>query len=323
MMHANYPDGVRTMMTMLVAGGAGFIGSHLCERLLHDGHEVICLDNLLTGRRENIAHMLDQPRFTFLHHDAIGILPALPRIDQIFHAASPASPPVYQRNPLETMRVNSEGTRQLLDLAEQNNALFLFFSTSEVYGDPLEHPQRETYFGNVSPCGPRSVYDEAKRYGEALTMAYARTRNVKVRIVRIFNTYGPRLDPNDGRVVSTFIVQALQGDPLTIFGDGSQTRSFQYVDDLIEGLLRVMRGPHPGPINLGNPEEYTMYELAHLILELTGSESPIVFEPLPQDDPKQRRPDISLAQTLTGWQPEVCVREGLIRTIAYFKEQIP
>jgi nucleoside-diphosphate-sugar epimerase len=309
-------------MAILVTGGAGFVGSHLCERLLNEGNEVICLDNLVTGRYGNIASLLDRPGFTFLEHDVVEALPLLPRVAQLYHLASPASPPAYQRYRIETLRVNSEGTHRLLELAARHDACFLYASTSEVYGDPLEHPQHEEYRGNVSPTGPRSMYDEAKRYGEALTMAYAAARDVDVRIVRIFNTYGPRMDPDDGRVVSNFITQALCGTPLTVYGDGSQTRSFQYVDDLVEGLRRLMASDCQHPVNIGNPEELTVLQLAYLVQELTDSSSPIVFAPLPVDDPKQRRPDISRAKMWLGWEPTVSVRDGLLRTVAHFRSAL-
>jgi nucleoside-diphosphate-sugar epimerase len=280
---------------------------------------VICLDNLRTGRSGNIAHLADRPGFTFIQHDVVEPLPPLPRVERVYHLASPASPRAYQCWPLETMRVNSEGTQRLLELAERDSARFLYTSTSEVYGDPLEHPQRETYRGNVSTIGPRAMYDEGKRYGEALTVTFGLARSVDVCIARPFNTYGPRMDRNDGRVVSNFITQALDNRPLTVHGDGSHSRSFQYVDDLVEGLLRLMGSGSRGPVNLGNPEEYTMLQLAHLIRELAGSDSEIVFAPLPGDDPRQRRPDISLAKRLLGWEPTVPVREGLVRTIAHFR----
>jgi nucleoside-diphosphate-sugar epimerase len=309
-------------MTTLVAGGAGFIGSHLCERLVHAGESVLCVDNLITGRLDNISALLCHPSFTFFRNDVIEPLPPLAHVDRIYHLASPASPPAYQRYPVETMRANSEGTRQLLELAARNGARFLYASTSEVYGDPLEHPQREEYRGNVSSTGPRSMYDEAKRYGEALTIAYSESRSVDTRIVRIFNTYGPQMDPADGRVVSNFVVQALRGEPLTVYGDGSQTRSFQYVDDLVEGLVRLVDSPCRGPVNIGNPAEYTMLQFARLVQELTHSSSPIEFCPLPVDDPRQRRPDISLARSVLGWEPRVPITVGLERTIAYFRDEL-
>lgn len=309
-------------MITLVAGGSGFVGSHLCERLVRDGAEVYCVDNLATGRIGNIASLIGHPGFVFVPHDIVDPLPALPTFDRIYHLASPASPPAYQRRPIETLRVNAEGTHRLLDLAAQDGARFLFASTSEVYGDPLEHPQRESYRGNVSPIGPRSMYDEAKRYGEALTVAFAGSRGVDARIVRIFNTYGPRMDPDDGRVVSNFVAQALRNQPLTVYGDGTQTRSFQYVDDLVEGTIRLMESGFRGPLNIGNPSEYTVLELARLVQDLTGTDSRITFLPLPADDPRQRRPDISLARAELGWQPTVPVATGLARTIAHFREEI-
>jgi nucleoside-diphosphate-sugar epimerase len=286
------------------------------------GENVVCLDNLVTGRDANIAGLRRHPRFRFVQHDVIERLPRLPRVDRIYHLASPASPPAYQRHPVATMRVNAEGTQRLLELAARDGARFFFASTSEVYGDPLEHPQREEYRGNVSTVGPRSMYDEAKRYGEALTMAFGDAHGVETRIVRVFNTYGPRMDPEDGRVVSNFIVQALQNRPLTVYGDGSQTRSFQYVDDLVEGLIRLMESDHCGPVNIGNPTEYTVLQFARLVRDMTGAASPIEFQPLPGDDPKQRRPDISLAKGVLGWEPKVTVTVGLERTIAYFRDEL-
>lgn len=307
-------------MTSLVAGGAGFIGANLCRRLLAEGDDVICIDNLVTGRRWNIETLLEWPAFTFVEQDILEELPPLPCLDRVFHLASPASPPAYRRYPAETLRANSEGTRRLLELAARDGARFLYASTSEVYGDPLEHPQRENYCGNVNPIGPRSMYDEAKRFGEALTVAYRETYGVNACIARIFNTYGPCMDPDDGRVVSNFINQAIHSKPITVYGDGSQTRSFQYVDDLVEGLLRLVESGWPGPVNLGNPEEYTVLQLARLVLELVGSAAPVVFEPLPGDDPRRRRPDISLARRLLDWAPTVPLREGLERTVAYYRE---
>ena len=309
-------------MTALIAGGAGFVGSHLCERLLGEGESVVCVDNLMTGRMKNIRGFRDHPNFAFIQHDIVEMTPELPQIDRIYHLASPASPPAYQRFPIDTLRVNSEGTLRLLNLAKTNRARFLYASTSEIYGDPLQHPQREDYRGNVNPVGPRSMYDEAKRYGEALTVAFCSTHQVETRIVRIFNTYGPRMDPDDGRVVSNFIVQALQDKPITIYGDGSQTRSFQFVDDLVEGMIRLMESDQLEPVNIGNPSEYTVLELASIVKDLTGSRSPIEFLPLPQDDPKQRRPDISLAWKSLKWEPIVPVLDGLQRTIAHFHAEL-
>jgi nucleoside-diphosphate-sugar epimerase len=288
--------------------------------LIADGDTVICLDNLITGRCENIEGLTAHPNFTFVLHDIIEDLPPLPRVDRIFHLASPASPRAYQLYPIETMRANSEGTRRLLELAARDGARFVYTSTSEVYGDPLQHPQREDYWGNVNPIGRRSMYDEAKRYGEALIVTYAEARGVNTAIARLFNTYGPRMRSDDGRIMSNFITQALRGDALTVYGDGSQTRSFQYVDDLVGGLVLLAESTSSGPMNLGNPEEYTVLELALLIRELTESSSAIVFEALPADDPKQRRPDITLAHRELGWQPTVSVREGLQRTIAYYRQ---
>jgi nucleoside-diphosphate-sugar epimerase len=302
---------------ILLTGAAGFIGSHLTERLLADGHEVIGVDNFVTGRRENLRPFANEPRFTFVEADVSEPLGRrLGDLDWILHFASPASPPKYLAAPIQTLRVNAEGTRHLLDCARETGAGFFLASTSEVYGDPLVHPQVESYWGNVNPVGPRSVYDESKRYAEALTFAYRRTHQINTRVIRIFNTYGPRLDPFDGRVVTNFIRQALAGEPLTAYGDGLQTRSFQYVDDLIEGILRLLAVDHHWPVNLGNPDEFTVLDLARHVLELTGSLSPLMFEPLPRDDPRQRRPDISLARQLLGWEPRVPLADGLTRTIA-------
>ena len=292
-------------MRILLTGAAGFIGSHLADRFLRQGDEVVGVDNFATGRRENLALQLDHPDALFLEHDVSEPLAVDGPLDWILHFASPASPPKYHALAIETLRVNSEGTRLLLELAVQKRAAFFLASTSEVYGDPLVHPQPETYWGNVNSVGPRSVYDEAKRYAEAMTMAYARSRGVDVRVIRIFNTYGPRMDSEDGRVVTNFIAQALRGEPLTIYGDGSQTRSFQYVDDLVEGIVRLMATPYQRPVNLGNPEEYTVLELAQLVQGLTGTRAPLEFHELPEDDPKQRRPDIALARRLLDWEPRV------------------
>jgi UDP-glucuronate decarboxylase len=312
-------------MAIVVAGGAGFIGSHLCERLLQDGHEIICIDNLITGRDLNIAHLISHPAFTFIMHDIINGLPSLPPVDRVYHLASPASPPGYNRFPVETLRVNGEGTRHLLELATANSASFLYCSTSEIYGDPLEHPQVEAYRGNVSTVGPRSVYDEAKRYGESMTMAYLRSHKVDARIVRIFNTYGPRLNPSDGRLVPNFITQALRDEPITVYRTGAQTRSLCYVSDLVEGLIKAMEteAARGEVINLGNSDEHTVLEYAELIIELTGSSSKIVFtEPALGDDPQRRCPNINKAQELLDWKPCVPLRQGLLETIAYFISEL-
>jgi UDP-glucuronate decarboxylase len=312
-------------MQILVAGGSGFIGCNLCDRLLNEGHKVVCIDNLITGRLSNIERFENNPAFIFIQHDIVEELPPLPHVDWIFHLASPASPPGYQRHPIETMRVNSEGTRRLLELAVANKARFLYSSTSEIYGDPLEHPQVETYRGNVSSIGPRSMYDEAKRYGEALIMAYIRSKNVDARIVRIFNTYGPYSDPLDGRLVPNFIVQALEGKNLTIYGKGTQTRSLCYVTDLVDGLIKMMTcdAARHKVINLGNPEEHCISDYADIILKLTGSASKVIFTDFAVgDDPRQRRPDITLARTILGWQPRVSLYDGLSQTINYFRNEI-
>jgi nucleoside-diphosphate-sugar epimerase len=303
----------------LVTGGAGFVGSHLCDRLLLEGFEVIAVDNMATGSGKNVDHLAQNSSFTLIEHDLLTGLPELPRVDLIFHFASPASPPAYQRLAIPTLRINSETTRQLLDKAEMDGARFLYSSTSEIYGDPLDHPQREDYRGHVSSTGPRSMYDEAKRYAEALIMAYHHDRRVETRIVRIFNTYGPRMDQYDGRVVSNFAVQALKGEPLTIYGTGEQTRSFQYIDDLIDGVMLLMDSHFAEPVNIGNPDEFTVLELAERMRALTGSQSEIVYKPLPADDPVRRKPDISRARSLLGWQPQVQLDEGLEKTVDYFR----
>jgi UDP-glucuronate decarboxylase len=304
-------------MRCLVTGGAGFLGSHLCERLLNDGHEVICLDNYFTGRMANVAHLRDNRNFELIRHDVTE--PILLEVDRIFNLACPASPIHYQFNPVKTIKTSVMGAINMLGLAKRVYARILQASTSEVYGDPAVHPQTEDYWGNVNPIGIRSCYDEGKRVAETLFMDYHRQNNVDIRIVRIFNTYGPRMLPNDGRVVSNFIVQALNGEDLTIYGDGSQTRSFCYVDDLIEGFVRMMNQDKIiGPVNIGNPGEFTMLELAKEVLELTGSKSKIVYKPLPGDDPKMRRPDISLAKEALGWEPTIPLRKGLEKTIVYF-----
>lgn len=306
-------------MRILITGAAGFLGSHLSERLLLEGHEVVGVDDFSSGQPRNIELLAQHPQFHFVQADASKPLQIAGPLDWVMHFASPASPPRYLKLPIQTLLVNGEGTRYLLDMALEKGARFFLASTSEIYGDPLVHPQPETYWGNVNPVGPRSIYDEAKRYAETLTMAYQQARGVSTRTIRIFNTYGPRMDAEDGRVVTNFINQALRGQPLTIYGDGSQTRSFQYVDDLIEGIRRLMDVEYHHPVNLGNPEEYTMLQLAELIQELVGSKMPLEYKPLPQDDPRQRRPDISRAKALLGWEPQVPVREGLARTIAYFR----
>ncbi len=305
-------------MRVLVTGGAGFIGSHLCERLLADGHDVLCLDNFFTGRKENIDHLLDSHRFELIRHDIIE--PILIETDRIFNLACPASPIHYQYNPVKTIKTSVMGTINMLGLAKRVKARILQASTSEVYGDPLVHPQTEDYWGNVNPIGIRSCYDEGKRVAETLMMDYHRQNGVDIRIVRIFNTYGPRMSLNDGRVVSNFIVQALCGEDITVYGDGMQTRSFCYVDDLIEGLMRLMKeGNTADPVNMGNPTETTILEFATRIIELTGSSSRIVFRDLPSDDPKQRQPDITRARNMLGWEPKIDVETGLKKTIAYFE----
>jgi dTDP-glucose 4,6-dehydratase len=308
-------------MRVLVTGGAGFLGSHLCETLLGRGDAVVCVDNLSTGRLRNVAEFIAHPAFTFIEGDVSQPLEVTGPLDAIAHLASPASPPDYHRMPLETLAVGSRGTEHVLMLAEQASARMVLASTSEVYGDPLVHPQPEEYWGNVNSVGPRSVYDEAKRYAEALTMAYARSRGVSVGIVRIFNTYGPRMRAEDGRVVSSFIAQALNGDPLTVYGRGTQTRSLCYVDDLVRGIVAMLDCDMTGPVNLGNPQELTVLEIAELILAITGSDSRIEFHPLPVDDPSRRCPQIGLAVQKLGWTPQVGTEEGLRRTVDYFRSQ--
>lgn len=304
--------------TILVTGGAGFIGSHLCERLLADGHDVLCVDNFFTGAKENIRHLLGNDHFEVRRHDIVD--PLIVEVDQIYNLACPASPVHYQYNPIKTIKTSTVGMVNMLGLAKRVRARILQASTSEVYGDPHEHPQKESYWGNVNPIGVRSCYDEGKRVAETLCMDYHRQHGLDVRIVRIFNTYGPRMHPNDGRVVSNFIVQALRGEPMTIYGDGSQTRSFCYVDDLVSGIIRMMDTEgFTGPVNLGNPHETPVSELAEQIVRLTGSPSKIEYRELPQDDPKQRQPDITLAKEKLGWQPTVPLEEGLKRTIEYFR----
>lgn len=310
-------------MKILLTGGAGFIGSHLSDRLLADGHYVTVMDNLLTGNYDNIAHNLSNPRFEFVHHNVCNHIHMIGQQDWVIHFASPASPIDYLKLKIETLKVNSLGTHNTLGVARIKGAKYLLASTSEVYGDPEMHPQPESYWGNVNPIGPRGVYDESKRFAEALTMAYHHKHGLDTRIVRIFNCYGPRLRFNDGRVVSNFIGQALTGEPITVYGDGTQTRSFQYVSDLVDGIIRLMGVDYHLPVNIGNPEEFTIKELAHLVKELTGSESEIVYKPLPVDDPRRRLPDITLARNLLGWNPKVNLREGLVQTIAWYREHLP
>jgi UDP-glucuronate decarboxylase len=308
-------------MRILVTGGAGFLGSHLCDRLINEGHEILCLDNFFTGRRQNIAHLLQNPKFELIRHDVID--PFKVEVDQIYNLACPASPPHYQYNPIKTTKTSVMGAINCLGLAKRVRARVFLASTSEVYGDPTVHPQDESYWGNVNPIGRRSCYDEGKRCAETLFFDYHRENGVDIRVVRIFNTYGPRMLADDGRVVSNFIVQALKGENLTVYGDGSQTRSFCYVDDLIDGFVRLMdQEKTVGPVNIGNPGEFTMLELAELVLKKVGGKSKVTNLPLPADDPKQRRPDISLAKEALGWEPKVPLEEGLDRTIAYFRQAI-
>ena len=302
----------------VVTGGAGFIGSHLCRRMLERGWEVVAIDNLVTGRLSNIEDLFAQPTFTFQHHNVSDYVHVAGDIDAVLHFASPASPRDYLDHPIATLKVGGLGTHNLLGLARAKHARFLLASTSEVYGDPLVHPQPESYWGNVNPVGLRSVYDEAKRFAEAMTMAYHRAHGLDVRIVRIFNTYGPHLRPGDGRAIPNFMAQAIAGDPITIYGDGLQTRSFTYIDDEVEGILRLLESDWIGPMNIGNPEEHTILELAHAVIDTIQSGSAIVFEPLPADDPKVRRPDISLAREVLGWEPKVRLREGLARTAVWY-----
>jgi UDP-glucuronate decarboxylase len=311
------------MKKILVTGGAGFVGSHLCTRLINEGHDVICLDNYFTGDKKNILHLIGNPHFELVRHDITE--PFFAEVDEIYNLACPASPVHYQYNPIKTIKTSVLGAINTLGLAKRVKAKILQASTSEVYGDPTVHPQPETYWGNVNPIGIRSCYDEGKRCAETLFMDYHNQNDVKIKIIRIFNTYGPNMNPADGRVVSNFIVQALRGEDITIFGDGLQTRSFQYVDDLVEGMIRMMNSEDSflGPVNVGNPNEFTMLELAEAVIALTNSKSKIIHLPLPQDDPKQRQPDITLAKAkLNGWEPKVQLNEGLIKTIAYFKSII-
>lgn len=320
----NYSESKR----VLVTGGAGFLGSHLIDRLIERGNEVVCVDNLFTGSKSNIAHLIGHPQFEFLRHDIT--FPLYVEVDEIFNLACPASPIHYQHDPVQTTKTSVHGAINMLGLAKRLGAPIFQASTSEVYGDPSVHPQQESYWGNVNPIGPRSCYDEGKRCAETLFFDYHRQYQIDIRVARIFNTYGPRMHPNDGRVVSNFIVQALKGEDITLYGNGLQTRSFCYVDDLIDGFLRFMAlAPkaeqtlsYPGPINLGNPVEFTMVQLAEQVLELTGSKSKMIFQPLPADDPKQRQPDITLAKTLLDWEPSMALREGLKKTIAYFETKL-
>jgi dTDP-glucose 4,6-dehydratase len=309
-------------MRVLITGAAGFLGSHLCDRFIADGHEVIGMDSFITGTPDNLAHLVGHPRFRFIKHDVTEFIYVEGPLDGVLHFASPASPADYLELPIQTLKVGSLGTHKTLGLAKAKKARYLLASTSEVYGDPEVHPQPESYWGNVNPVGPRGVYDEAKRFAEALVMAYHRHHGLDTRIVRIFNTYGPRMRPNDGRVVSNFIVQALRGEPITVYGDGTQTRSFCYVDDQVEGIYRLFHSDVAEPVNIGNPDEFTILELAERVIALTGSDSRIEFRPLPTDDPKVRRPDITRARTLLGWEPRVSLEEGLERTIAYFEQLV-
>ena len=307
---------------VLVTGGAGFLGSHLCERLLNEGDEVLCVDNFFTGRRTNIAHLIGNPRFELLRHDVT--FPLFVEVDEIYNLACPASPVHYQHDPVQTTKTNVHGAINMLGLAKRTGARIFQASTSEIYGDPQVHPQTEDYWGNVNPIGIRSCYDEGKRCAETLFFDYHRQHGTEIKVARIFNTYGPRMHPNDGRVVSNFIVQALKGEPITVYGDGAQTRSFCYADDLIEGFIRLMASDQEvtGPVNLGNPGEFTIRQLAMQVLKIVGSKVSIVEAPLPEDDPKQRKPDISLAQRTLGWEPSIPLEEGLCRTIDYFRQQI-
>ena len=309
-------------MRILVTGGAGFLGSHLCDRLLAEGHDVIAMDNLITGSTDNIAHLSDNRRFRFVHHDVTNYIYLKGPLDAILHFASPASPIDYLELPIQTLKVGSLGTHNALGLALAKEARLLLASTSEVYGDPMVHPQQETYWGNVNPIGPRGVYDEAKRFAEAMTMAYHRSHGVDTRIVRIFNTYGPRMRLRDGRVVPNFVGQALRSEPLTVYGEGKQTRSFCYVSDLVDGIYRLLMSNENEPVNIGNPAELTIHDFAQVINELTGNPAGIRFEPLPVDDPKQRQPDITKARTILGWEPKVDLRTGMTQTVEWFRNQL-
>jgi len=313
---------MKTSKKILVTGGDGFVGSHLCERLLNEGNEVYCLDNFFTGQKKNVLHLLDNPFFELIRHDVT--TPFFIEADEIYNLACPASPIHYQHNPIKTVKTSVMGAVNMLGLAKRINAKILQASTSEVYGDPLEHPQKESYWGNVNPIGERSCYDEGKRCAETLFIDYHKQNKVKIKIIRIFNTYGPRMHPNDGRVVSNFIVQALKNHDITVYGEGQQTRSFQYVDDLVEGMIRMMASPNHfiGPVNMGNPNEFTILELAEKVIKLTGSKSKIVYKPAPSDDPMMRQPDISIAKKELDWAPKIELEEGLIKTIEFFKSII-
>ncbi len=311
-----------TKQRILITGGAGFLGSHLCERFLSEGYEVICMDNLITGDIRNVEHLFENRDFHFEHRDVTEYLHVVGRLDAILHFASPASPIDYLELPIQTLKVGSLGTHKVLGLARVKNARFLLASTSECYGDPLVHPQSEDYWGNVNPVGPRGVYDEAKRFAEAMTMAYHRAHGVETRIVRIFNTYGPRMRLEDGRVLPSFMAQAIRGEPLTVFGDGSQTRSFCFVDDLVEGIYRLLKSDEVLPTNIGNPSEMTILQFAQAVIEMTGSKSKIDYRPLPVDDPKVRQPDITKAREVLGWEPQVDLTEGLRRTLKDFRERV-
>ncbi len=315
-------NNTKTSKRILVTGGAGFLGSHLCDRLIDQGHDVLCVDNFFTGIKRNVAHLLDHPRFELMRHDVT--FPLYVEVDEIYNLACPASPVHYQHDPVQTTKTSVHGAINMLGLAKRVRAKILQASTSEVYGDPEVHPQPESYWGKVNPIGIRSCYDEGKRCAETLFFDYWRQHQLRIKVVRIFNTYGPRMHPNDGRVVSNFIVQALKGEPITIYGDGQQTRSFCFADDLIEAMMRTMNtgDDFTGPVNIGNPGEFTMLELAKVILEVTGSKSELKFLPLPSDDPKQRQPDISLAKSALGWEPKVRLREGIEKTVDYFREAI-
>jgi dTDP-glucose 4,6-dehydratase len=309
-------------MRILITGAAGFLGSHLCDRFIAEGHEVVGMDNFITGSRDNISHLLGNPAFRFVEHNVTEYIDVPGPVDGVLHFASPASPVDYLELPIQTLKVGSLGTHKTLGLAKDKGARYLLASTSEVYGDPQVHPQPESYWGHVNPVGPRGVYDEAKRFAEAMVMAYRRYHGVDTRIVRIFNTYGPRMRPNDGRVVSNFVVQALREEPLTIYGDGSQTRSFCFVTDEVDGIFRLFQSDYAEPVNIGNPHEFSVLELARTVLEITGSRSTIVNHPLPEDDPKVRRPDIAVARRELGWEPRVTLKEGLLQTIPYFRQRL-